>query len=179
MDRYQASHQPQFHCLERLFILTPPISFLMCPWPNSLLWLTCSLPRHKALSLFQGTTLHSLCLSSKETLSQLNKAFIRPVLSYASPVWFPFLCETPKNILKFIYRSACRVISGRLASTANTLPKTEKVVRRPKRPLCCLLVEVTWQRSKTANLRRGPTVGSLRKSSESPSIGKGRVAPLP
>jgi len=53
----------------------------------------------------------------KESLSQQYKAFIRPVLSYVYPGWYPFLYDTLKKELKVYHRSACRVIFGCLAST--------------------------------------------------------------
>jgi len=54
---------------------------------------------------------------SKESLSQLHKAFIRPDLSYASPGWYPFFCDTLKKNLEVYHRSARRVISCCLSST--------------------------------------------------------------
>jgi len=55
---------------------------------------------------------------SKEFLFQLYKAIIQLVLSYASSGWFPFLCDILKKDLEVYHRSACRVISGCLASTS-------------------------------------------------------------
>ena len=42
---------------------------------------------------------------------------MRPVLTYASPGWFPFLCDTATNYLEVLLRAACRVITGCLSST--------------------------------------------------------------
>ena len=58
---------------------------------------------------------------TKEALSLLYKAFVRPVLTYASPEWFPFLCNTATNHLKVLHRAACRVITGCLSSTPFSL----------------------------------------------------------
>ena len=74
-------------------------------------------PRHKAL--------RSIVTASwgptKESLSLLYKAFVRPVLTYASPGWFPFLCNTATNHLEVLHRAACRVITGCLSSTPSSL----------------------------------------------------------
>ena len=74
-------------------------------------------PRHKAL--------RSIATASwgptKESLSLLYKAFVRPVLTYASPGWFPFLCNTATNHLEVLHRAACRVITGCLFSTPSSL----------------------------------------------------------
>jgi len=51
------------------------------------------------------------------TLLPTNKAFIRPVLSYASPEWFSFLYNALKKDLEVYHKSACRIFSGYLAST--------------------------------------------------------------
>ena len=74
-------------------------------------------PRHKPL--------RSIATASwgptKESLSLLYKAFVRPVLTYASPGWFPFLCNTATNHLEVLHRAACRVITGCLSSTPSSL----------------------------------------------------------
>ena len=49
---------------------------------------------------------------SKESLSLLCKAFLRPLFTYASPGWFPFLRVTNSIKLKDRYRVASRVITG-------------------------------------------------------------------
>ena len=46
---------------------------------------------------------------------------MRPVLTYASPGWFPFLCNTATNHLEVLHRAACRVITGCLSSTPSSL----------------------------------------------------------
>ena len=58
---------------------------------------------------------------TKESLSLLYKAFVRPVLTYASPGWFPFLCSTATNHLQVLHRAACRVITGCLSCTPSFL----------------------------------------------------------
>ena len=74
-------------------------------------------PCHKAL--------RSIATASwgptKESLSLLYIAFLRSVLTYATPGWFPFLCNTTTNHLEVLYRAACRVITGCLSSTPSSL----------------------------------------------------------
>ena len=85
-------------------------------------------PRHKAL--------RSIATASwgptKESLSLLYKAFVRPVLTYASPGWFPFLCNTATNHLGILHRAACRVITGCLSSTPSSLLLLEAQLPPPK-----------------------------------------------
>ena len=40
------------------------------------------------------------------------------MLKYASPGWFPFLCNTATNHLEVLLRAACRVITGCLSSSS-------------------------------------------------------------
>ena len=74
-------------------------------------------PRHKAL--------RSIATASwgptKESLSLLYKTLVRPVLTYTSPGWFPFLCNTATNHLEVLHRAACRVITGCLSSIPSSL----------------------------------------------------------
>ena len=52
----------------------------------------------------------------KEPLSLLCKAFLRLLLTYASPGWFPFLSATKFTKLKRLHRAASCVITGCLSS---------------------------------------------------------------
>ena len=54
---------------------------------------------------------------SKESSCTLYKAFIRPILTYASPGWFPFSSPTHITSVERMHRSSCRVITGCLSST--------------------------------------------------------------
>ena len=54
---------------------------------------------------------------SKKSLCTLYKAFIRPILTYASPGWFPFSSPTHITSVERMHRSSCRVITGCLSST--------------------------------------------------------------
>ena len=55
--------------------------------------------------------------SYKESLSFLYKAFLRPLLTYASPEWFPSLSVTNITKLECLHRAASRVITGCLSSS--------------------------------------------------------------
>ena len=43
------------------------------------------------------------------------------MLTYASPGWFPFLCDTATNHLEVLHRAACWVVTGCLSSTHSSL----------------------------------------------------------
>ena len=69
-------------------------------------------PRHKTLRSIATAS----CRPTKESLSLLYEAFVRPVLTDASPGWFQFLCNTATNHLEVLHRAACRVITGCFSS---------------------------------------------------------------
>ena len=54
---------------------------------------------------------------SKESLSVLYKSFLRSLLTYASPGWFPFLSATNITKLERLNRAASRAITGCLSSS--------------------------------------------------------------
>ena len=62
---------------------------------------------------------------SKESLSLLYKPFLRPLLTYASPGWFPFLSATNLTKLERLHRAASRAITGCLLSSPIPLLLTE------------------------------------------------------
>ena len=70
-------------------------------------------PRLKAL--------RCICASSwspsEKSLSVLYKSFLRPLLTYASPGWFPFLSATNFTKLERLHRVASRTITGCLSSS--------------------------------------------------------------
>ena len=78
-------------------------------------------PRLKAL--------RCICASSrgpsKESLSVLYKSFLRPLFTYASPGWFPFLSATNITKLERLHRAASRAITGCLSSSPIPLLLTE------------------------------------------------------
>ena len=54
---------------------------------------------------------------SKESLSLLYKSFLRSLLTYASPGWFPFLSAAKFTKLERLHRAASRAITGCLSSS--------------------------------------------------------------
>ena len=67
----------------------------------------------------------STCGPSKEFISLLYRAFLRPLLTYASPGWFPFLSVTNLTKLERLHRAASRAISGCLSSSPISLLLSE------------------------------------------------------
>ena len=123
-DPHQATFQPRLNLLGFPLLFNPTPKFLGVTFDRTLSFGThvqslCSkfYPRHKAL--------RSIATASwgptKESFSLLYKAFVRSVLRYASPGWFPFLCNTATNHLEVLHRAACRVITGCLFSTPSSL----------------------------------------------------------
>ena len=70
-------------------------------------------PRLKALRCISASSRDP----SKESLSLLYKSFLRPLLIYASPGWFPFLSATNFIKLERLHRAASRAITGYLPSS--------------------------------------------------------------
>ena len=65
---------------------------------------------------------------SKESLCTLYKAFIRPILTYTSPGWFPFSHSTHITSVERRHKSSCRVITGCLSSTPIPLLHVEALL---------------------------------------------------
>ena len=123
-DPHQATFQPRLNLLGFPLLFNPTPKFLGVTFDRTLSFgahvqSLCSkfYPRHKALRSITTASRGS----TKESLSLLYKAFVRPVLTYASPGWFPFLCNTATNHLEVLHRAACRVITGCLSSTPFSL----------------------------------------------------------
>ena len=70
-------------------------------------------PRLKALRCISASSWGP----SKESLSVLYKSFLRSLLTYASPGWFPFLSATNITKLERLHRAASRAITGCLSSS--------------------------------------------------------------
>ena len=70
-------------------------------------------PRLKALRCISASSWGP----SKESLSVLHKSFLRSLLTYASPGWFPFLSATNITKLERLHRAASRAITGCLSSS--------------------------------------------------------------
>ena len=78
-------------------------------------------PRLKALRCISASSWGP----SKESLSVLYKAFLRPHLTYASPGWFPFSSVTNFTKLERLHRAASHAITGCLSSSSIPLLLSE------------------------------------------------------
>ena len=123
-DPYQATFQTRLNLLGFPLLFNPTPKFLGVTFDRTLscgahMQSLCSkfYPCHKPLC----STATAFWGPIKESLSLLYKAFVRPVLTYASPGWFPSLCNTATNYLKVLHRAACRVITGFLSFTPSSL----------------------------------------------------------
>ena len=86
----------------------------------------CTLSFSKHVSLVKAKffpclkALHCISASSwgpsKESLSLLYKSFLQPLLTYASPGWFPFLSATNFTKLERLHQAVSCVIIGCLSS---------------------------------------------------------------
>ena len=70
-------------------------------------------PRLKALRCISASSWGP----SKESLSLVYESFLRPLLTYAKPGWFPFLSVTNITKLERLHRAASRTITGCLSSS--------------------------------------------------------------
>ena len=70
-------------------------------------------PRLKALRCISASSWGP----SKESLSVLYKVFLRSLLTYASPGWFPYLSATNPTKLERLHRAASSAITGCLSSS--------------------------------------------------------------
>ena len=123
-DTQQATFQPWLHLLGIPLSFNPTPKFLGVIFDRTLSFgvhvqSLCSkfYSRHKALRYIATASWGP----TKQSLSLLYKAFVLPVLTYASLGWFPFLCNTATNHLEVLHRAACRVITGCLSSTPSSL----------------------------------------------------------
>ena len=120
VDPHQAHLQFNFLLLNSGFRFNPTPTFLGVTFDRTLSFSkrVSSLkakffPRYKALRCISASTWGL----SKESLSVLYKGFFRPLLTYASPEWFPFLSVTHITKLERLYRAASRAITGCLLSS--------------------------------------------------------------
>ena len=120
VDPHQANLQPSLLLLGSRLHFNPTPIFLGVTFDRTLSFSkhVSSLkakffPRLKALRCISAS---SLC-PSKESLSVLYKAFLWPLLTYASPGWFPFLSVTNTTKLERLLRAASRAINGCLSSS--------------------------------------------------------------
>ena len=119
MDPHQANLQPNLLLLGSRLRFNPTPTFLGVTFDRTL-----SFSKHvsslKAKFFPRLRTLRCISASSwgpsKESLSDLYKSFLRFLLTYASPGWFPFLSATNFTKLEWLHRAASRAITGCLSS---------------------------------------------------------------
>ena len=120
MDPYQPNFQPNLLLLGSRLHFNPTPTFLGVTFDCTL-----SFSKHvsslKAKFFPRLNALHSISASSwgpsKESLSLLYKSFLQPLLTYASPEWFPFLSATNLTKLERLHRTASRTITDCLSSS--------------------------------------------------------------
>ena len=115
---HQANLQRNLLLLGSCFRFNPTPTFLGVTFDRTL-----SFSKHvsslKAKFFPRLKALHCISASpwgpSKDSLSVLYKSFLRPLLTYASPGWFPFLSATNFTKLERLHRAASRAITGYLS----------------------------------------------------------------
>ena len=120
VDPHQANLQPNLLLLGSRLRFNPTPTFLGVTFDRTLSFskLVSSLkakffPRLKALRCISASSWGP----SKKSLSLLYKSFLRSLLTYASPGWFPFLSATNITKLERHHRAASRAITGCLSSS--------------------------------------------------------------
>ena len=121
VDPHQANLQPNLLLFNFPFRSNPTPTFLGITFDRTLSFskhvssLKVKLfPRLKALRCISASSWSP----SKESLSHLYKGFLRPLLTYASPGWLPFLSATNFTKLERLHRAASRAITGCVSSSA-------------------------------------------------------------
>ena len=128
MDPHQANLQPNLLLLGSRLRFNPTPTFLGVTFDRTLSFSKHAsslkakfFPRLKALRCISASSWGP----SKESLSVLYKSFLRPLLTYASPGWFPFLSATNITKLEHLHQAASRTITGCLSSSPIPLLLTE------------------------------------------------------
>ena len=119
VDPHHGNLQPNFLLLGSRLRFNPTPTFLGVTFDRTLSFSkhVSSLkakffPRLKALRCISASSWGP----SKESLSVLYKSILLSLLTYASPVWFPFLSATNINKLERLHRAASRAITSCLSS---------------------------------------------------------------
>ena len=120
VDPHQANLQPHLLLFGSRLHFNPTPTFLGVTFNRTL-----SFSKHVSSlkAKFFPPIKASLCISassydpSKECLSLLYKSFLRSLLTYASPGWFPFLSATNFTTSECLHRAASRTITGCLSSS--------------------------------------------------------------
>ena len=120
VDPHQANLQPKLLLLCSRLRFNPTSTFLGVIFDRTLSFSKhVSSPKAKFFPRLKALR----CISafswglSKESLYLRHKAFLRPLLTYASPGWFPFLSVTNITKLERLHRAASRAITGCLSSS--------------------------------------------------------------
>ena len=120
VDPHQANLQPNLLLLGSRLHFNPTPTFLGIIFDRTLSFskhasslMAKFFPRLKALRGISASSRGP----SKESLSVLYKSFLRSLLAYASPRWFPFLSVTNLTKLERFHRAASRAISGCFSSS--------------------------------------------------------------
>ena len=120
VDPHQANLQPNLHLLNSRLRFNPTPTFFGVTFDRTLSfskhvsWLKAKyFPRLKALGCISASSWGP----SKESLSLLYKSFLRSLLTYVLPGWFPFLSVTNTTKLERLHRAASRAITGCLSSS--------------------------------------------------------------
>ena len=128
VDPHQANLQPNLLLLGSRLRFNPTPTFLGVTFDRTLsfskhvsLLKAKFFPRLKALRCISASSWGP----SKKSLSVLYKSFLRSLLTYASPGWFPFLSATNIAKLEHLHRVASRAITGCLSSSPIPLLLTE------------------------------------------------------
>ena len=128
MDPHQASLQPNLLLLGSRLRFNPTSTILGITFDRTVSF-SKHVPLLKAKFFPRLKALRCICASSwvpsKESLSVLYRSFLRPLLTYVSPGWFPFLSVTNITKLERLHRAASCAITGCLSSSPIHLLLTE------------------------------------------------------
>ena len=120
LDPYQSRIQPSLHILNTPLKFNPRSTFLGVTFDRTLSF------KYHVLSLRKSFTADSVLsaplplppgVHQKDPYVPYTKPLFAPILTYASPGWFPFSSPTHITSVERMHRSSCRVITGCLSST--------------------------------------------------------------
>ena len=128
VDPHQANLQPNLLLLGSRIRFNPNLTSIGVTFDRNVSfskhvsWLMAKFfPRLKALRCISASSWGP----SKKSLSLLYKSFLRPLLIYASPGWFPFLSVANFTKLERLHRAASRIITGCFSSSPISLLLSE------------------------------------------------------
>ena len=113
VDPHLPNHHPNLLLLGSRLRFNPASIFLGVTFDRTL-----SFSKHvSSLKAKFFPCLKALCCISASSWGLPYTAFLRPLLTYASPGWFPFLSATNLTKLERLHRAASRAITGCLSSS--------------------------------------------------------------